>query len=87
MSVPSSDDSGYSGVVSVLMIEGHKNLAKMPAHLNDNNILNDVGYLKHRYPDRKVVLVTKDIDVRLKARCCGIQSQDYHSDQLLSGIE
>ena len=37
--------------------------------------------------DRKVVLVTKDINVRLKARGLGIESQDYHSDQLLSDIE
>ena len=32
-------------------------------------------------------LVTKDINVRLKARGCGIESQDYHSGQLLSDIE
>ena len=33
-----------------------------------------------------MVLVTKDINMRLKARGCGIHSEDYHSDQLLSDI-
>ena len=85
--MPSSDGSESCGMVSVLMVETPENLAKLPTHLNDNKILNDVGYLKHRYPGRKVVLVTKDINVRLKARGCGIDSQDYHTDQLLSDIE
>ena len=80
-------DGEVSGTLSVLMVDTPENLIKLPTHLNDNKILNDVGYLKHYYPERKVVLVTKDINVGLKARGCGIDSQDYHSDQLLSDIE
>ena len=76
-----------SGQLSVLMTETPENLVMLPTHLNDNKILNDVGFLKQSNPDRRVVLVTKDINVRLKARGCGIESQDYHSDQLLSDIE
>lgn len=85
--MPTSDGSKSAGLVSVLMVDTPENMAKLPTHLNDNKILNDVGYLKHRFPDREVVLVTKDINVRLKARGCGIDSQDYHTDQLLSDIE
>jgi PhoH-like ATPase len=33
-----------------------------------------------------VVLVTKDINMRLKARACGIQAEDYHTDQLVDDI-
>ena len=69
------------------MTEIPDNVIKLPTHINDNKILNDVGFLKQRHPDRKVVLVTKDINVRLKARGLGIESQDYHNDQLLSDIE
>ena len=87
MRIPSINNADSSGIISVLMTEIPENLVQLPTHLNDNKILNDVGYLKHRYPDRKVVLVTKDINVRLKARGCGIESQDYHTDQLLSDIE
>ena len=82
-----SDGIDKGGILSVLMTETPENLLKLPTHLNDNKILNDVGYLKQRFPDRRVVLVTKDINVRLKARGCGIESQDYHSDLLLSDIE
>ena len=75
------------GKLSILMTEVPANLVILPTHLNDNKILNDVCFLKQSYPDRKVVLVTKDINLRLKARGCGIESEDYHSDQLLSDIE
>ena len=85
--MPAMNKAGSAGTISVLMTEVPENLVKLSTHLNDNKILNDAGYLKHRYPDRKVVLVTKDINVRLKARGCLIESQDYHTDQLLSDIE
>ena len=87
VSIPRQHGTGGSGALSVLMTEMPDNLVMLPTHLNDNKILNDAGFLKHKYPDRRVVLVTKDINVRLKARGCGIESQDYHSDQLLSDIE
>jgi len=85
--ISSANGKETNGIISVLMTEIPENLVKLPTHLNDNKILNDVGYLKHRYPDRQVVLVTKDINIRLKARGCGIDSQDYHADQLLNDIE
>lgn len=81
------DAASRGGTLSVLMTEIPDNVIKLPTHINDNKILNDVGFLKQRHPDRKVVLVTKDINVRLKARGLGIESQDYHSDQLLNDIE
>ena len=74
------------GNLSVLMTETPENVVLLPTHLNDNKILNDVAYLKQRFPGRRAVLVTKDINMRLKARGCGIESEDYHSDQLLSDI-
>ncbi len=74
------------GTLSVLMTEPPENVLLLPTHLNDNKILNDVVFLKQRNPGRRVVLVTKDINMRLKARGCGIESEDYHSDQLLSDI-
>ena len=81
------DDSFNGGSLSILMTHAPDDCRLLPANSNDNRILNDVGYLKQRHPDRQVILVSKDITVRLKARGCGIQCQDYHSDQLLSGIE
>ena len=33
-----------------------------------------------------MVLITKDINMRLKARGCGIGAQDYQNDQLLDDV-
>lgn len=85
--IPRGSDGGHSGMLSVLMTEIPEDIVMLPTHLNDNKILNDVGFLKQNNSSRRVVLVTKDINVRLKARGCGIESQDYHSDQLISDIE
>lgn len=87
VTIPRHDCAQGMGTLSVLMTEIPDNMVMLPTHLNDNKILNDVGFLKHTHPGRRVVLVTKDINVRLKARGCGIEAQDYHSDQLLSDIE
>lgn len=87
VAIQRSDTGETLGILSVMMTETPDNLVMLPTHLNDNKILNDVGFLKQQHPDRRVVLVTKDINVRLKARGCGIESQDYHTDQLLSDIE
>jgi PhoH-like ATPase len=59
----------------------------LPEHLNDNRIINDIVALMARDPEHRYVLVTKDINMRLKARACGIDSEDYHNDQLLSDIK
>jgi len=75
-----------SGTLAILMTETPANVILLPNHLNDNKILNAVVYLKQRHSGRRVVLITKDINMRLKARGCGIESEDYHSDQLLSDI-
>jgi PhoH-like ATPase len=64
-----------------------KKITLLANHINDNKILNDIFYLKQQYPHDRVVLVTKDINVRLKARGCGIEAEDYHNDQLVSDIE
>jgi PhoH-like ATPase len=75
-----------SGFLSVMMSETPAAKQILPPHLNDNKILNAVAELQHEHPRRKVVLVTKDINMRLKARACGIEAEDYHTDHLLSDI-
>lgn len=52
--------------------------------VNDNKIINQALALRKDAPERnKVVLVTKDINMRLKARARGLEAEDYSSDQLL----
>jgi PhoH-like ATPase len=59
----------------------------LPDNLNDNRIINDIASLKARGSARRHVLVSKDINMRLKARACGVEAEDYHTDQLVSDID
>jgi PhoH-like ATPase len=63
--------------------EPHPNLA---ASLNDNKII-DQAIALGGHSGNRVVLVTKDINMRLKARACGLESEDYSSDQLVDDID
>lgn len=79
------------GLLSILMPTNQQdnpvNVSLLPNHINDNKILNDIFHLKQKFGDRRVVLITKDLNIRLKARGCGIEAEDYHSDQLVTDIE
>lgn len=53
----------------------------------DNRILNAVLFLQTKYSDRTVVLVTKDINMRLRAKGAGVwHVEDYRTDQLIDDI-
>ncbi len=43
----------------------------------DHRILNAAIAISHEFPDRKVVLVSKDINLRLKAKSLNINAEDY----------
>ncbi len=58
----------------------------LPNDLNDNKIINALLSLQQLRPKSDVILVSKDINMRLKARGCGLEAEDYHSDQLLTDI-
>lgn len=48
----------------------------------DHQILAIAEYTAKANPDRKTVLVSKDINLRMKAKSLGIQAEDYKSDQV-----
>ncbi|MCJ8166301.1 PhoH family protein [Pontibacter sp. E15-1] len=49
---------------------------------NDHRILNSALTLKQEMPESKIVLVTKDINLRLKARALNITSEDYETGKI-----
>ncbi len=54
----------------------------------DNRIINLAIYLQKKRTDREVVLVTKDINMRLKAKGAGLNHvEDYRTDQLIDDIK
>jgi len=61
--------------------------AKLPAGLPqgkaDNQILGVVMSLREQQPQREVVLVSKDINMRVKARALGLAAEDYFNDKTL----
>lgn len=48
----------------------------------DHRILSIAEYTALTYPKRKTILITKDINLRMKAKSLGIQSEDYKTDQV-----
>lgn len=44
---------------------------------NDHKIINAALHLGEKNPDTSVVLVTKDINLRIKAKALGLASEDY----------
>jgi len=49
----------------------------------DNQIIGVVLDLQKRNPKRQVILVSKDINIRIKARAMGVPAEDYFNDKVL----
>ena len=62
-------------------------LPALPRGKADNQILGVVQALTKRFPERGVVLVSKDINMRVKARALGLQAEDYENDKTLGDDE
>ncbi len=62
-------------------------VAVLPHSKVDNQILGVVSYLKSQHHGREVVLVSKDINMRIKARALGIQAEDYFNDKVLEDTD
>lgn len=55
---------------------------------NDNRIINTALHLQETRTDKRVVLVTKDINMRLKGKGAGLDYvEDYRTDQLVDDIK
>ena len=57
--------------------------AGLPQGKADNQILGVVMSLRETLPGRDVVLVSKDINMRIKARALGLAAEDYFNDKTL----
>ena len=59
----------------------------LPGNKNDNSILNTILALKAEHPDHEVVLISKDINLRIKASILGIKAEDYANDQVVDDLD
>jgi PhoH-like ATPase len=55
----------------------------LPQGKADNQILGVVQALRRQQPEREIVLVSKDINMRIKARALGLPAEDYTNDKTL----
>jgi PhoH-like ATPase len=61
--------------------------ASLPVGKADNQILSVVRALTELHPDRDVVLVSKDINMRVKARALELAAEDYFNDKVLEDTD
>jgi len=66
----------------------HEDLPEsLPGDKPDNHILATALGLKHKQPDLSVTIVSKDINLRIKASILGIHNEDYYNDQVLEDVD
>lgn len=65
----------------------HKLPRTLPGDSPDNNILSVALSLCEKHPDRDVILVSKDINLRIKATVVGLKAEDYFNDQVLDDAD
>lgn len=58
--------------------------SSFPERKADHKILAVADYLSLKYPDTKTILVSKDVNLRMKARSIGIVCEDYINDKVVN---
>lgn len=60
--------------------------ALLPGHKADNSILATALGLQKKYPEKPVIIISKDINLRIKAGILGIPAEDYYNDKVLDDV-
>lgn len=77
-------DGPTHGRLKVLVDEASKvdSSKAFGTHKNDHRILNSAMRLAETETDRKVIMVTKDVNLRLKARALNLPAEDYETGKV-----
>jgi PhoH-like ATPase len=59
----------------------------LPGHGADNAILGQALALQNENPQARVTLVSKDINLRIKAAIVGVHTEDYYSDKTIEDAD
>ncbi len=59
----------------------------LPKSKIDNQILGVVAHLREMHPGRPIILVSKDINMRIKARALDIPAEDYRNDLVMEDTD
>jgi PhoH-like ATPase len=60
---------------------------ELDGHKPDNQVLAVTMQVKAANPGRRVVLISKDINVRVKAEALNLSAEDYERDKVVTGID
>lgn len=60
---------------------------ELPGHQADNAILEVATHLQQTRTDTNIILVSKDINLRIKATILGICAEDYYNDKVLDDVD
>lgn len=87
--IPINKESDHTGHIAILAdFELQETVKAFADKAGDNRILNGVLYLQNKRAPREVILVTKDINMRLRAKGAGVRFvEDYRSDQLIDDVQ
>lgn len=58
----------------------------LPGHKVDNTLLSTAIGLQKKHPEKQIIIVSKDINLRIKASILGILAEDYYNDQVLDDV-
>jgi len=64
----------------------HVQSTSLPGHKADNTLLTTTLGLKKKYPHRSIIIVSKDINLRIKAGILGLDAEDYLNDQVVDDV-
>ncbi|MDW6002887.1 PhoH family protein [Vibrio mangrovi] len=87
--IPIAKNGEAQGTISILAdFELQETVKAFADKAGDNRILNAVLYLQNKRAPRQVVLITKDINMRLRAKGAGVlYVEDYRTDQLIDDVQ
>lgn len=81
---------GNRHVTGHLYLQTQKVIKELPglaASKADNQIISVALHLKETRTNRQVILVSKDINIRIKARAMGLIAEDYFNDKVLEDTD
>ena len=85
------ENQGDKAAHGRLFLQTQAIISDLPATLAsgkaDNQILGVVRHLQEMFPRREVILVSKDINMRIKARALGLAAEDYFNDKVLEDTD
>ncbi len=85
------ENAGAKEATGRLFLQTEAITGELPARLAagkaDNQIIGVVKHLQEGHDKREVILVSKDINMRIKARALGLAAEDYFNDKVLEDTD